>query len=398
MSTVAEEVPESPDYFEPPKPPAGIKKINKRLLAVGGVLVVLAVIPIAYTYHDRFNPDYGNGKGEDEVVVVHETVSPIQRPAPETRGAMPPMPMMDVSGAPMLQGPTEEERRLLEQKRTAYAAALTAPSTVQVSATSRNKPAQQSQPPMYGAVPGAGLVPVPQLDQDGNATDQNKTEEKRQFMRSSEEYSPYLKYTREAPRSMFEVKAGFIIPGVMVTGINSQLPGQIIGQVRENVYDSTTGRYILIPAGSKIIGLYDSDISTGQTHLLVAWNRVVLPDGSSINLDKMPGADQGGIAGMKDKVDNHYWRIFGQAALLSLFSAGIQLSQPTTGVNGTYSSTQIMAAAIGVQMAQLGSALIRRNLNIQPTLTIRPGFQFSVMVNKDIILPPWTGHPMQARN
>lgn len=197
--------------------------------------------------------------------------------------------------------------------------------------------------------------------------------------------------------STTEIKAGTIIPGVMVGGVNSDLPGQIIGQVRENVYDTATGQHLLIPAGSRLVGTYDSTVTTGQERVLVAWQRIIYPDGSSVSLDLMPGADTSGYAGFTDQVSNHYWRIFGNAFMLSLFSAGIQLSQPQSDSQfGGYNSQQILAAEIGRQLGQLGMEMARRNMRIQPTLEIRPGYRFVVMVTKDIVLPPWEGHPLAA--
>jgi type IV secretion system protein VirB10 len=183
----------------------------------------------------------------------------------------------------------------------------------------------------------------------------------------------------------------------MVSGINSQLPGQCTGQVKQDVYDSATGQHLLIPAGAQLVCTYDSAINGGQERVFVAWTRINFPDGSSIILDSMPGADQSGLAGFKDQVNNHYVRTFGQAFLLSLFSAGIQLSQPRGAVQGTYNAQQIGAAAIGQQLGMLGMQIARRNLNMQPTLEIRPGFEFTIAVNKDMVLPPWQGHPMAQK-
>lgn len=195
----------------------------------------------------------------------------------------------------------------------------------------------------------------------------------------------------EAPLSATELKAGTVIPAVMVGGVNSDLPGQIVGQVTRNVYDSTTGRYLLIPQGAKLVGSYDSDVAFGQSRVLVAWKRLILPDGASFDLGAMPGADQGGYAGFRDKVDNHYRRTFGSALMVSLFSAGIQLSQPQATNNQNVSAGQTAAAALGQEMGQLGMEVARRNLNVKPELQIRPGYRFNVQVTQDLILREWRG-------
>lgn len=231
----------------------------------------------------------------------------------------------------------------------------------------------------------------------GQNPDPNRQDEKRAFLSDVQPADTYLPHTRVPAVASTEVKAGTVIPGVMIGGVNSDLPGQIIGQVRQNVYDTANGAHLLIPAGARLIGTYDSRVTMGQRRVLVAWNRIIFPDGSSVSLDMMPGADVSGFAGFNDKVNNHYWRIFGNAFMLSLFSAGIQLSQPDPGPNaGMYDSQQILAAEIGRQLGQLGMEMSRRNLDIQPTLEIRPGYRFNIMVTKDMILPPWQGHPLAA--
>lgn len=228
----------------------------------------------------------------------------------------------------------------------------------------------------------------------GHVPDPNMQSEKRDFLNAAYETDNELSHQRQSPRSAYEVVAGTVIPAVMISGLNSDLPGQIVAEVRENVYDTATGGYLIIPQGAKLVGNYDSKVSYGQSRVLTTWHRIVYPDASSVDLGTMPGSDQSGYSGFKDRVDNHYLRIIGSAALLSLFSAGIQLSQPqpTTSSSGSttaYSSQQVVAAALGQQLGELGEEVTRRNLEIQPTLEIRPGYLFNVMVTKDLNLTPW---------
>ena len=169
----------------------------------------------------------------------------------------------------------------------------------------------------------------------------------------------------------------------LITGVNSDLPGSVIAQVRENVYDTVTGNYLLIPQGTKLIGGYDSQISFGQDRALVVWNRMIYPDGKSINLENMQGVDVAGYAGFRDKVNHHYFRIYGNALLLSLVGAGYELLKDE---NDTNNAQEVVADAVGQQLAQVASEMIRKNLNIQPTITIRPGYKFNVLVMKDMIL------------
>jgi len=193
------------------------------------------------------------------------------------------------------------------------------------------------------------------------------------------------------PQGFREIKTGSVIPATLITGVNSDLPGELIGQVARDVFDSRTGDVLLIPAGSKLFGRYDSAIVYGQARVLVAWDRLVHPDGRAIALKNMSGADVSGAAGFADEVHNHYGRIFGSALLMSVISAGVQLSQPSARTFGGYSAQQQIAASLGQQMGQVGMEVTRKNLRVQPTIMIRPGLRFNVIVNKDILIPDRKG-------
>ena len=238
----------------------------------------------------------------------------------------------------------------------------------------------------YGGLLGGGTVIPPA---NPNANDQTG---KQGFLAQSGSTGSddYLNAGIQHPESPYEVIAGTVIPATMIGGIDSDLPGEIIGQVRENVFDTATGKYLLIPQGSRLVGVYSSAVTYGQTRVLVAWNRLIYPNGDSIDLGQMPGSDVGGYAGFNDEVNNHYLRIFGSAILASLFSAGAQLSQPQNS-NGNVNSTQILAASLGQQANTVGTMLISRGLDIQPTLKIRNGYLFNIMVTKDMVLQPWQG-------
>lgn len=194
----------------------------------------------------------------------------------------------------------------------------------------------------------------------------------------------------EKPRTPFELRAGFVIPATLVSGINSELPGQIIGQVSQDVWDTPTGKYLLIPQGSRLVGTYSSDVSYGQARVLVAWQRILFPDGKSFDIGSMPGADGAGYSGFKDQVNNHYMRIFASALLMSGVTAGITYSQRDnqnpTGINQN-SASGALSEALGQQLGQVTAQMIAKNMNISPTLEIRPGFRFNVMVTKDLTLP-----------
>ncbi len=198
----------------------------------------------------------------------------------------------------------------------------------------------------------------------------------------------HLNSRLESPNSRFELRAGSVIPGVMVSGISSELPGQIIGQVSQNVYDTATGKYLLIPQGTKVIGLYSSDVSFGQDSVLVAWQRLVFPDGKALDIGSMPGADNAGYAGFRDQVDHHYARIYGSALLMSGIVAGITYSQNTNQTN-PYGYNQptagsVLSQALGQQLGEVTSQMVSKNLNISPTINIRPGYRFNIIVIKDL--------------
>ncbi|HXC25156.1 MAG TPA: TrbI/VirB10 family protein [Gemmatimonadaceae bacterium] len=183
------------------------------------------------------------------------------------------------------------------------------------------------------------------------------------------------------------LQAGTVIPGVLITGVTSDLPGACLGQVSRDVYDSRTERVLLIPKGAKLLCKYDNEIVVGQDRLLVAWTRIIFPDGRSIALPGLGITDEQGSAGIHDQVDNHYRRVFGNALLLSVISAGTQLSQPsgTVGVYGvTPSARQVAAGAVGAELSDVATEMTRRNLAIQPTIKIRPGTPFNVFLNGDL--------------
>jgi type IV secretory pathway VirB10-like protein len=217
---------------------------------------------------------------------------------------------------------------------------------------------------------------------------QNEQERKQEFLEQMRGRitNNYLKSTRTPALGKYEVKMGWDIPAILEQGINSDLPGEVRALVRSNVFDTATGKYLLIPQGSRMIGVYDSQITYGQDRLQVIWSRIIYPDGSSINLDGMMGQDIQGMSGFHDKVDNHYKRLVGFALLTSVFTAGIELSQrQNTSLLTTPTVGQTASSAVGQQLAELGTEVTRKNLSIQPTIRIPVGCRFNVRVNQDIL-------------
>lgn len=186
------------------------------------------------------------------------------------------------------------------------------------------------------------------------------------------------------PASVFVLQAGAVIPAALVTGLRSDLPGQVTAQVTEPVYDSPTGRYLLIPQGSRLVGQYDAEVGYGQERVLLVWNRLILPDGRSIVLERQPGADAQGFAGLQDRVDNHWGRLFRATLLSTLLGVGAEL--------GSDSDSDIARAIRDGAQESVGDAgqeVVRRQLDIRPTLTIRPGYPVRVIVTRDLILEPY---------
>jgi type IV secretion system protein TrbI len=191
----------------------------------------------------------------------------------------------------------------------------------------------------------------------------------------------------EAPASPYVLQAGAVIPAALLTGLRSDLPGQVTAQVTEDVYDSPTGRTRLIPQGARLIGQYDAQIAFGQTRALLVWTRLIMPNGRSIVLERQPGADAEGYAGLEDEVDNHWGALFKAAILSTLLSVGSEV--------GSSGSEDDLIRAIrrggSDSVNQIGQRVVGRSLNVQPTITIRPGFPVRVLVTRDLVLEPYGG-------
>lgn len=193
--------------------------------------------------------------------------------------------------------------------------------------------------------------------------------------------------------SAFAVQAGTVIPAVLMTEINSDLPGECLAQTTRDVFDTRTQHVLLIPRGAKLLCRYDDQLGAGQSRLLVAWTRILLADGRSIQLPGLPATDQAGARGVADQVDRHMRRTFATAGALSLLSAGVQLSQPQNGnLLATPSAGQVAAGALGQQLNSVAIEMLRRDLNNQQTIRIRQGTQFNVFLNTDLVFPgPYGG-------
>jgi type IV secretion system protein TrbI len=215
----------------------------------------------------------------------------------------------------------------------------------------------------------------------------NRQDDKTEFADRARASDFSLHATLQRPRSPYTLFAGTILPCVLTQGINSDLPGQIGCMISENVYDTVTGRHLLLPQGTKVIGTYDSRIAYGQSRVLVVWTRLLRPDGGTLSLEGMPGVDLSGYAGITGHVNNHYLRLLSGVVLGSLIGASAQIAVGANSQNPSFAQLAIQGA--GQNINEAGQQITRKNLNIQPTIEVPPGGRLNIFATKDIILPPW---------
>ncbi len=329
----------------------------------------LANLPRDYTGLPRNVPPLGPPLPGDlgrPIVAAQNAGQPVTVPA------MPASPTVD-----------PEEQRRAQEREAARLSKLFATVSVQ----------QQVAPYAPGLpVAGAGSLPptsgLPDVLPPGpGAADvrQNGQGEKLAFANAAADKRTVSPDRLQAVASPYVVQAGTLIAGALLTGIRSDLPRQVTAQVTQNVYDSPTGRYLLIPQGAKLIGLYDSQVSFGQSRVLLVWTRLIMPNGQSIVLERQPGADPQGFSGLQDGVDNHWGELFKAALLSTLLSVGSE-----AGTSGQENDlVQAIRQGASNSISQTGQQIVGRQLNIQPTLTIRPGFPIRVFVDRDLVLAPY---------
>lgn len=259
--------------------------------------------------------------------------------------------------------------------------------TQDVNPVSTNLPQLPGAPNAFSAILPPNLSSFQGGPQGG---DQNRQADKQDFLNNQPVDANYLETRLVNPVSPFELKQGTVIPSIMISGLNSDLPGRMIGQVSQDVYDSATGEHLLIPQGARLFGRYDSSVAFGQSRILVAWTRIILPNGQAIDILGMPGSDRLGIGGFNDKVNRHYVRLYGNAVLLSLISGGLEAArQGNRGGAGDDNIADAITQSFGDVFSRVATAQVERELNVQPTLEVRPGFRFNILVDSDIILQPY---------
>jgi len=280
------------------------------------------------------------------------------------------------AGAPapgMPTGTDPDQQRLAQEQEAARTSKLFATSNIQ--------PVSETNP---APTPGA-VTPAVATSTAGEAT---SPDHKLAFLNGAVDRRTTSPDRIQPAASRYVVQAGSIIPAALITGLRSDLPGQVTAQVTEDVYDSPTGKILLIPQGARLIGQYDAQVSFGQTRALLVWSRLIMPNGRSIVLERQPGADAEGYAGLEDEVDNHWGMLFKAAILSTVLSVGSE-----AGISGNNNGSLATAIQQGMSQSinQTGQQVVGRSLNIQPTITIRPGFPVRVMVTHDLVLEPYSG-------
>jgi type IV secretion system protein VirB10 len=236
----------------------------------------------------------------------------------------------------------------------------------------------------FSALPIRGQS-APSANGFSNSSDPNLQNSKTAFASNPVEEDIYNPHNLQDPVSPYQVMTGTVIAASLLTGLNSDLPGTVLAQVTQPVYDTATGQHLLIPQGSRLIGRYDSRVSFGQARALLVWDRILFPDSTSIQISALPGTDQSGFSGLSDRVDNHYGRLLGAIGLATILGVGSELTF------GDDESDLVEAIRDSVQDStnQAGQRIVDRNLNIQPTIRVRPGWPLRVIVTQDLILRPF---------
>lgn len=265
-----------------------------------------------------------------------------------------------------------EQRRLAEEEaaRTSRVFFQTAPGTS-----------------IAAAPPGGATLPnITDLDLTGQPGQQTAQDKQLAFLNAAVDRRTTSSDRLMAPASPFVLQAGAVIPAALITGIRSDLPGQITAQVTENIYDSPTGRSLLVPQGTRVVGQYDNNVQFGQGRVLLVWNRLILPNGRSIVLERQPGADTQGYAGLEDGVDHHWWELAKAAGLSTLLSVGAELA-----VDDEDPLLRAVREGGENTINEAGQQIVQRQLQVAPTLTIRPGFPVRIIVTRDLVLEPYGG-------
>jgi type IV secretion system protein TrbI len=399
---------------------AGVRRVNSRPLIIAGVILAVFALLIAIAALERGKQaaarkedDHGGtaladaqtipGMGQT-YVPASVKATPTATPPPVIQSAPPPQPQAT---------PDEDSLRRKREREEAFEQALKAKTALNINEGGVSlgpQPQRQTDVNLIKADPNnlGGLSPdaLAQYRQQAALAQQMINPNGSQPPESPNDLSTFnaernrwkLDSKVEQPATPYILRTGYVIPAILISAMDSELPGTITAQVAQNVYDTPTGNYLLIPQGARLVGAYSSNVAYGQSRIFVAWQRIVFPDGTALDIGAMPGTDAEGEAGFNDKTNNHFVRIFGSALLMSAITAGVTWSQDhnqnNNGNSNRVSASDALSEALGQELGMTMSEMIRKNLNIAPTLKIRPGYRFNILVVKDVVLT----HPYHVGN
>ena len=412
------------DLLEKPSSKTGVKKLNKLplMIVIGAAIVVFLSLGYAMYQRGQMNhmqQDEQNDKSKvdgDPNAIVKSLLQQLRdreemernkpKPKVEDNKTLPfpvvapkPKDHKDL-GRPMdkqinaeIDKKAEELKKLKEKL---LLEAVTAPTKLKTQAalnagTNANGNPLAQLAALQGLAGGGGKTPGADMADKilaalggGSKTPESRVLKNESWMENAKRSYDYIDSKKTKPVSKYEIKAGSIIPGILITAINSELPGQVLGQVSENVYDTATGKYLLIPQGTKIVGIYNADVAYGQNRIMIAWNRLIFPDGQTLNIGAMNGTDQAGQGGFEDQVDHHYFRIFGSAFLMTLFNGDMTIKNGELVIRRQSTQTERKETTLEKTAAKM----IEKQMDIAPTIKIRSGYKFNIFVTKDMVLEP----------
>lgn len=407
------------DLLEKPSSKFGVKKLNKIPLVIVIITAIIVFLSLGYAMYQRGQMNHLNQSQKDDKSKVEANPNAIvatllqqlrdkekeNTPKKENNKTLiPKLPTPKKEKPKELGKPTDKqidnaiakkEEELKKLKEKLMLEAITAPTKLKTQAalnsnTNLNSPLAQlaalqnfsnqgTKTPgleiadkLLNALGGAQKIPHSQVLKNES------------WLENAKKSYDYIDSKKTKPISKYELKAGSIIPGILITAINSELPGQVLGQVSQNVYDSATGNYLLIPQGTKIVGLYNADVVYGQNRIMIAWNRLIFPDGQTLNIGAMNGVDKAGQGGFEDQVDHHYFRVFGSAFLMSLFNGEMSIKGGGLVMRNQSNQNEHKETTLEKTAAKM----IEKQMSIAPTINIRTGYRFNIFVTKDIILEP----------
>jgi type IV secretion system protein VirB10 len=414
------------DLLEKPSSKTGVKKLNKLplMIVIGAAIIVFLSLGYAMYQRGQMNHLKQDDKGDkskvdgDPNAIVTSLLQQLRdreemeknKPKPKLEDnktlPIPVQPKKEDNNTKDLGRPTDkqidaalqkraEELRKLKEKM--LLEAVTAPTKLKNQAAlnagtnaNGNPLAQLAALQAMGGgagakTPGAEMAKalLATLGKGSNVPE-SRILKNESWMENAKRSYDYIDSKKTKPVSKYEIKAGSIIPGILITAINSELPGQVLGQVSENVYDTATGKYLLIPQGTKIVGIYNADVTYGQNRIMIAWNRLIFPDGQTLNIGAMNGTDKAGQGGFEDQVDHHYFRIFGSAFLMTLFNGDMTIKDGQLVIRRQNAQTERKETTLEKTAAKM----IEKQMDIAPTIKIRSGYKFNIFVTKDMVLEP----------